>query len=482
MIPVAHDTEWKIVRKALPDMRSKRRKRIVRYRRPLNINIGVIIFTVVFIYITVTVFIYLTREKVSIYEVTTGNHEKQSSFQVTGLALREEVVSASPVAGYINYYVKEGTRVALDTTLYSIDESGTVTQLMKETAQNNAILTKDNLQTVRTEIQSYITSYSDMNYCDAYSFRYRLNAALIDLVYLNSIESINQMLSANGNQTFIINPSASTGIVEFYTDGYEAVTPDTFTEDMFDQSQYHRTEVHAGDIVQQGAPIYKTVNNENWWIVIPLTEQQAIEYSDITQINIELVDEDIQTTGLFSIRQVGTGSYGMISLKRHMMNCAGKRFIKLRVVGDSEEGLKIPVSSVTEKDFFVVPKEYWHPVGDDNNMGFSRQVPGENTIEPVVPDVYYTDDSFCYVDPKGLAVDDVLVLEDSMARYVVGITRKLKGVYNVNTGYTLFRRIEILSQKGEYYILKKDTPFGLSVFDRIVLNASLVKDGTIIFH
>ena len=462
-------------------MKSKR-KRIVRYRKPLNINIGVIIFAVVFIYIGICVFISFTREKVAIYEVAEGKSEHQVTFDTTGIALRHEVVTGAPVAGYINYYVKEGTRVSLDTTLYSIDESGSVMQLLNEAAQNNSILTEENLKDIRKDITYYISSYDNMDFEEIYEFQYDLNATLIECINLNSIDSINQSLASNGNQSFIINKAASTGIVEFYTDGLEGITIDTLTEDAFLKDKYTRKDVVAGTVVEQGAAIYKTINDESWDIVIPLTEQQLLQYSNVSVVTVELLDENIQTSGYFQIKQIGSNSYGVITLKRYMMNCASERFVNIRVIGEYTEGLKIPKTSVTEKDFYVIPEEYLHTGGNSNQKGFSRQILGTDDIEFITPDIFAIKDGTCYVDKTELGLNDVLVKLDSQSKYVVGAMNKLEGVYNVNTGYTTFRYIEILSEKNDYYIIKKGTSHGLSLYDQIILNASLVQDSTVVFH
>ena len=63
------------------------------------------------------------------------------------------------------------------------------------------------------------------------------------------------------------------------------------------------------------------------------------------------------------------------------------------------------------------------------------------------------------------------------------MTQYVQGVYNINRGYTVFRRIEILSSNDEYYTIKKGTDYGLSVYDHIVLDANAVTgNGMIIYQ
>ena len=81
-----------------------------------------------------------------------------------------------------------------------------------------------------------------------------------------------------------------------------------------------------------------------------------------------------------------------------------------------------------------------------------------------------------------LKAGDYIVKPDSQERFQVGSTRALKGVFNINKGYTVFKEIEILDSNSEYYTIKKGASYGLSVYDHIVLDASLVTEGQILYQ
>ena len=53
-------------------MQLKKNKNVVKYRKPMNFNIGVIIFVIIFIYLVFNVFSYLTETHISVYEVEQG--------------------------------------------------------------------------------------------------------------------------------------------------------------------------------------------------------------------------------------------------------------------------------------------------------------------------------------------------------------------------------------------------------------------------
>ena len=71
---------------------------------------------------------------------------------------------------------------------------------------------------------------------------------------------------------------------------------------------------------------------------------------------------------------------------------------------------------------------------------------------------------------------------ESSERYQIGPTGSLKGVYNINRGYTVFKQIEILDSNSEYYTVRRNMDYGLSLYDHIVLDASLVEEGQLLYQ
>ena len=86
-----------------------------------------------------------------------------------------------------------------------------------------------------------------------------------------------------------------------------------------------------------------------------------------------------------------------------------------------------------------------------------------------------------YVDKNSFKEGDAIINPNSQERYIVGDTAVLEGVYCINQGYAVFRRIEILDQNEEYAIVSKGTSYGLSRYDRIVRDASEVKEEDILY-
>ena len=87
---------------------AKNRNNIRQFKKTIPINIGMIIFGIIFIYILICVFLFFTTKHIVGYEVKMGTLSVANNYR--GLALREETVIESENSGYVNYYAREGER------------------------------------------------------------------------------------------------------------------------------------------------------------------------------------------------------------------------------------------------------------------------------------------------------------------------------------------------------------------------------------
>ena len=131
----------------------KKNKKIIRYRRPLNINVGMIIFALIFVYMVFSVTAYLRRDKVMFYEVQEGSIVNNKNY--TGIILRQEEVKTTDRSGYVNYYVREGKRASTGTRVYSIDETGTIATFLAENAQDKVALKPENLSGLKKQLTAF---------------------------------------------------------------------------------------------------------------------------------------------------------------------------------------------------------------------------------------------------------------------------------------------------------------------------------------
>jgi hypothetical protein len=161
------------------------------------------------------------------------------------------------------------------------------------------------------------------------------------------------------------------------------------------------------------------------------------------------------------------------------------RFIDIQIINDITTGLKIPKTALVSKNLYAIPKQYGAKGGDSDEICFNRQIRNEEgkvTNEFYYPQVAYSDDKNYYVSTSLFDQGDVLVAMDSNETFAVGKTQKFMGVYNINNGYTVFIRVNILDTMDEYYIVESGDEYGLEVYDRIVLDGSEMKENQIIFQ
>ncbi len=462
----------------------KRKRARKRRRTGYNINIGTIMFLAIFLYISINCIFYIFREKISIYEVVKGKSETIQGINTTGVILRNEAVTQTSATGYVNYYVRDGGRVAVGNNIYSVDENGAFSQALKEAALNDTTLSSENIAEIKTDIKSFVSEFNSNDFSTAYDFKYHLDSKLIESINLNALETVNQTIAENGGSTLVLNKSTTAGIVELYTDGYEGLTPETLTADSFDKSKYKKNLVSKDNPVEAGSSVYKTITDENWQIVIPLSDEEFNAYANTEAVDILFPTENLEVSANFREIVNGDAKYGVIDLKRYMVRFADKRFVDIQIKGESVDGLKVPTSAVTQKDFYTIPIEYLTTGGDSNAPGFLVEKiteSGESATEFNAVSITKQDDTLCYVDHSSLKEGTVLIQPSGTNKYQIGLSAKLDGVYNVNNGLTTFRYINIISEKNGYYIVESGSKYGLQVYDQIVLNAKLVKDNQIIF-
>ena len=150
-----------------------------------------------------------------------------------------------------------------------------------------------------------------------------------------------------------------------------------------------------------------------------------------------------------------------------------------------EGGLKVPLSAITKKEFYLVPLTLLCDDPQYTGQVFKKEGYSEETGNPiyipVYPSKYYSDDYYAYIDTELLDAGDVLDNPETGERFKVGLTNTIEGVYIVNKGYFQFVRVERIRQNAEYAIVKKGARDGLQLYDHIALDATKAKDKQIIY-
>ena len=467
-------------------MAKKKNKKVIRYRRPLNINVGMIIFAIIFIYLVFSVYTYLKREKIQFYEVVDGGIVNSRIYN--GLILREEQVKTADRTGYINYYLREGKRASVGSRIYSLDETGSLEALLKDNADEGISLSEDSLSDLKKQLSSFVLSFQNQDFGTIYDARISLEASVMEYSSFSALDQLDKLAEQSG-AVFEQVRSDSSGVVSYGFDSYENMNTADVEASSFDRTAYTKSINKSGKLIDSGSPAYKIVTSEKWSIVFPLTEEDAALYNDKTALRVVFHDYSLSTPAAYSTFTGKDGAtYGKLDFSKYMEQFISDRFVDFEIKNpDQANGLKIPVTAVTEKSFYLIPVDYMTQGGDSSEDGFNREVYTESGSSVVFlpTTVYYSDDEYYYVDmgeENGLKAGDYVVKPSSSDRYQIGRTASLKGVYNINKGYTIFKQIDILDSNSEYYTIRRNMTYGLSVYDHIVLDASLVEEGQLLYQ
>lgn len=449
------------------------------YRKKWNINIGVIIFGVIFVYLVVTVLMYATAKHVSSYEVREGSILKDTSY--TGLVLREETVIGAEADGYINYFAPEGSKVGRKTNVYSISSEKLDFSGQENTEESeDSGLTSEERDSIIQKAQSFSENFQNNKYEDTYTFK----DSIENILSSSTAQSRQAQLSAmieSGQEGLTTYAASDDGIIVYSVDGYEDLAMDQVTADMISRADYQKTELFNNTKVKSGDPAYKLVTNEEWTLVIQLDEEMTKELADTNSVKVRFTKDDQTTWAGFQIYNTEDADLGFLTFDHSMVRYVGERFLDIELILEDETGLKIPKSSVTEKEFYIIPEDYITLGGNSSQSGVLVQSDGEDASFHAV-DVYYRDSEtgMVYLNMDELKKGDVLIKPDSADTYTISEKASLQGVYNINKGYAEFKPVEILCESEEYYIVESGNDYGLTNYDHIALDGSEIQENELV--
>ncbi len=463
--------------------RNKKQENVIRYRKPLNFNIGILVFAFVLIYFIVYVIQYATDTHVSVYEVQKG--QIMVTTQYTGLVLRSETVTYAGESGSINYYCKEGEKAGYGDLICSIDSEGSVSDAITAAGMDGSALSRSDLLNIQDIITDFTYDYSSDQFYNLYSFKENLNSEVQENLYLTALESLSDQTSSD---TFSLVNADRDGILAFYIDDYENITPENFTSDMYNPSGYSKTNLKKNTSVSNGVPIYKTITDENWYMMIPLSDEAAALYSqqmgdsDSMIVSVTFKKDEASCNATGTLIYKGGQTFMELSFNSSMIRYISDRYLEVDLGSDNDTGLKIPDSAIVEKDFYKVPDEYITTGNNSTGKGvikISEDKNGEESAEFVSADIYFTDEASgdFYIAGEDIEAGDVIQKPDSTERYTLTDKMTREGVYNVNKGYAVFKLIKPITSNGEYTIVETGTGFGLSMYDRIALDSSAINEG-----
>lgn len=459
----------------------KKNSNIIKFPGNKHLNIGIVIFGIIFVYLVATIIMYITAPQITVYEVRQGSILKDNAY--TGLAVREETVVYTDTAGYANYYAENNSKVKVGTKVYTLSDEKLEFEESTST-DTEQTLSSEEKHSLLLSVQSYNNQFQENDFSLTYQFKNELQSSLNKITSQSKSDQLNDMISSGTYSNLVVKTSSKDGIIVYATDGMEGVTLENVTLEQLLKKNYKNNEYTSNRKISSGDPVYKLVTNDNWNLLIVISEEtkDALAEKKTVKVNFKKDNQEIRAN--ISFLEKFDTTVLCLSFSNSMIRYINERYLDVELILEDETGLKIPKSAETSKDFYIVPKSYLTVGGNSSSDGVMRQQTnskGESITEFLTVTVYYEDDEYIYLDPNVFETGDVLLKPDSMETYPLEEMRSLKGVYCINKGYAVFKQIQILCESDEYYIIEEGNSFGLSNYDHIALDSTNIKENDVVF-
>lgn len=425
---------------------------IIKFKKRKQLNIGIVIFGIIFIYLIATIFMYITAPRTTVYEVRQGSILKDYAY--TGLALREETVVYAEKNGYVNSYAQESSKVRVGSKIYVLSD-----QELDFTSSEDEVLelTSALEDSIVVDIQKHNKNFNSNNFEETYALKNSIDNKLNDLSSESKSNQIDALVNQNRSDVTVYQ-TRDDGIVTFM--------------------QPNNTKVKNGDA------IYKIITDDHWKLEIELLQETADVLADKKYIKVKVTKDNQEMWAGLSIEKKDGKNVAYLSFQDAMVRYAADQYLDIELILEDETGLKIPKSAETEKEFYKVPRAYITQGGNSSNdivLLQSVNEKGETVTILEEVNVYYEEDEFVYLDTNAFKKDQVLRMPDSNDTFMLSETKTLKGVFCINKGYAVFKQIHILCESDAYYIVEEGNAYGLSNYDHIALDSSNISENDVVF-
>ena len=475
---------------------AERNTKVIRYKNRWHGSVIGFLFLFILIYLIVQIYFFLTKDKISIFEVQEkALYSAASGYR--GMITREETIVPVEKETYVNYSVREGLRSPFGSTIYTTEDISAITEALLKEYSSAQVLSEASIKTLKAKLEKASQHDLDANFSLAYQDKNELEVSVLDAYLMIASDALEGFSSED---KYCVK-SEESGYILFRTDSYDGYMPKDVTMDCFNEDYYSMKVFGNGELRKKGDFAYKLVPDDSFCITFPISEKDAARYRNKKYLSIELTSISVTVNGAFEIYTASDNTLmATVSLNKYGSSYLTERFIDFKIAEDDIKGYKIPKSTVLSKDFLVVPQEYVIN-SEARGVGIFKEVMDDDgNIEAVFTkiSIYAKQGNSYYISASGLSTQDYLIYAevkkdeddntetittDLTKRRLIAVSAPLTGVYSVNRGYCIFRQVEIQSETSDnnYYIINSGTNYGLSAYDRIILNAELVTENQIIY-
>lgn len=461
-------------------LKKKKSISIKKYKNKREMNLGIFLFAIVFLYLVITIISYFTSDTVSAYEVREGSIVRDNSY--TGLVIRNETVVNAEEDGYVNFYQSENSKVKKGTRIYVLTPEELNTSDVSA-GSSQTVINDETQSGIVLQVQNFNENYSNTDFSSVYLLKDEITASLQNELSQTRTEHLDAAVAESG-QTAVTSSAARDGIVAYTIDGLEELTKDSFTEADFDRTDYESATVSDQMKISTGEPVYKLITDEDWSVIVRLEDDTATELMEKETTTLKVrIDKDSETlNAAFSVIERDGNYYGCLDFDNSMIRYAEDRYLNIELILEDETGLKIPKTAVVQEEFFVIPREYLTTGGNSSASGVLKMDENGNAVFQEV-DIYNIseEEDEVYLSKEDVSAGDVLIRPESSDTYTVGDTKTLEGVYNINRGYAVFRKVTVLCENDDYCIVQEGEDYGLYNYDHIVQNGASVEPDEVVY-
>lgn len=303
-------------------------------------------------------------------------------FSASGFIIMNESVTNSTSNGDVELFLNEGERIASGVRTAIVNSLNDTSHLRQELSQiqesilalkrsetETKIIITENIKIEELQ-KSIINELQDMIVLGKYDKIYILKEQLAlyedkakDISFpntlvgksLDALYAREESIEKDINSNYIKYYSNSGGIISYSMDGYENIfLPRDFENYYYDKllvgNKINNKKVEA--TVSVGQPIYKIIDNLEWYMAIKVENIKDIELFKVNDIlRINMINEDQELKGkIMAINVSENKAVVVLKLNDKLHDYYNIRVTDLEVVKSKIDGLKVPTQAIIDKD------------------------------------------------------------------------------------------------------------------------------------
>lgn len=451
-----------------------------------HINLGVIVFLVMVFYLTAYTITYLCKEKLAVYEVSQSNIS--DTITKTGIILRDETLIKTKKSGYVNYYVKDGSRVQNHGTVYTVDSSGDIQKYINELLQKKNVIGEEEKKQIYEDLKNFSDSFSDDNFSQIYETKKKINNDLISYTDTIIADNKEKLEKKFGKGSYVEVLSEDSGLVSFSSDGMEDMDVASLTRIKF-YAMPGMKDLRSKEKQKAGSPVYRLVKGQEWQLMVPINKNEYrrvknLEKRGSTSVSVLFHKDNFSTRASFECEKKKDGYYVVLYFDNYVQRYIDQRYLTVDLLLSETDGLKIPSSSLVKKDVYKIPSYY---LTTGSNSSRKNQVnvmsvdkKGEKILTQATVKLYKTEGDNVLITSTELKQGDKISDLSKQKTFTLKATSQLQGVFVVNRGYAVFQPVEILERNEDYCIISSESG-NVKLYDRVILNSDTIEENQVIY-